>query len=207
MANRSHAIYARSKRASHGLARRGTAGDEPEEAKTVRDLDRGFLVLDQSKQAEVDSLLSTTLQLRSAFVSSHSANGAMPNVLDNSKVAAAARAMDRLTNLVGELRQAHESSVKVAAALAGAVKLAQDGVIDISDVFDVAREAISNGTVKLSSADAVFHEKVGEVVGNAEAGEATKAATGAPVGAFSDVSGAHLPIDPLTSTLRTLRRS
>jgi hypothetical protein len=125
--------------------------------------------------------------------------------IDPNKIASAVLALDRLTSLVSDLQQAHDSSVKVAAALAGAVKLAQDGVIDVEDIFDIARESIERGSVKLSTIDELFQEQPGELVGD-EAPEAVKAATGRPIPGFGDASGPHESTDILTSTLRGLRR-
>lgn len=125
--------------------------------------------------------------------------------IDPGKIASAVLALDRLTSLVGDLQQAHDSSVKVAAALAGAVKLAQDGVIDVEDIFDIARESIERGSVKLSAVDELFNEQPGELVGE-QAPEAVKAATGQPVPGFSDASGQLASTDVLTATLRRLRR-
>jgi hypothetical protein len=127
--------------------------------------------------------------------------------IDPGKLASAVLAIDRLTSLVGELQRAHDSSVKVAAALAGAVKLAQDGVIDTEDILDVARESIERGSVKLSTIDELFREQPGVVMGGTdEAPEAVKAATGNPIPGFSDVSGSREPTDILTATLRDIRR-
>lgn len=103
------------------------------------------------------------------------------------KLAAAAQTIDRLVDLVRELQQAQDKSVKAAAALAGAVKLAQDGAIDVEDILDNAREALNRGHVKLSAVDELYEEQPGDLV----AGE-TKKATG--------------DVDILTGTLRSLRR-
>lgn len=173
-----------------------------------------------AKTASAMSTVAMSLQLRDVLVSydSHDAgsdmrtqSGKVAATLDGSaeidpgKLASAVLAIDRLTSLVSDLQQAHDSSVKVAAALAGAVKLAQDGVIDVEDIFDIARESIERGSVKLSTIDELFHEQPGELVGD-EAPEAVKSATGRPLAGFGDASGPHEPTDILTATLRGLRR-
>ena len=93
--------------------------------------------------------------------------------------------------------------MKVAAALAGAVKLAQDGVIELEDVFDYSREVLENGSVKVAALDQVFDRHVGDI--NYEAGESVKEATGPAVPGFGDVSGEHKGLDVLSATLRSLR--
>jgi len=172
-----------------------------------------------AKYAEIESLRQTSLQLSHFFVSSsHHAGEAMQypqnkaasatgsEAVDSAKLAAAALAMDRLTNLIGELQQAHASSVKVAAALAGAVKLAQDGAIDVEDIFDITRDAIAHGSVKLSSIDELFSEQPGHLVGDdSEASAAVKEATGPSVPGFADISGHRERADVLTRTLRGIR--
>lgn len=109
-----------------------------------------------------------------------------------SKLAATADALDQLSSLVGELRSAHQNSAKVAAALAGAVKLAQDGAVDVEDIFDVAREAILQGRVKQAAVDDLFDEDPGELIGSDKSASLTNFA---PAGS-----------DPLTAALRSLRK-
>ncbi|HSW49533.1 MAG TPA: hypothetical protein VLH09_05125, partial [Bryobacteraceae bacterium] len=105
---------------------------------------------------------------------------------DATKLAQATQVLNQLGDCVGELRSACHSSMKVAAALAGAVKLAQDGLIDIGDVFQVAKEAIVNGTVKLAAMEEAFAPNPGELTGPADPAQS---------------------IDVLTATLRSLRSS
>lgn len=221
--SRTNAIYAHVKTAAgpKGPATsRHFAGGENKRASAALSDYVASRVSAPSKTASATSTVATGLQLRDALVSfsSHDAGSDMRTLagkmaathsgyaeIDPTKLASAVLAIDRLTSLVGDLQQAHDSSVKVAAALAGAVKLAQDGVIDVEDIFDIARESIERGSVKLSTIDELFNEQPGELVGD-DAPEAVKAATGLPVPGFGDVSGRHDPTDILTSTLRGLRR-
>lgn len=130
---------------------------------------------------------------------SHNSEEGVPS----EKVAKVVAALDRQNRLIGELRSAHLNSVKVAAALAGAVKLAQDGAIDNEDIFDVAREALLNGNVKLSALESVFEESPGEVVddGKTAGGFSNSAATIPGFAGASEPQGQ----DVLTATLRALR--
>lgn len=84
--------------------------------------------------------------------------------VDAAKLAMVPDTIEKLASLVGDLQSAHAMTVQVVATLAGAVKLAQDGAIDVEDVFDFAREAILNGNVKLSSVDMVFDLDAGELI-------------------------------------------
>jgi len=216
--SKTNAVYAHVKRSACGkgpATRQHFQGSENKRASAVLE---EFITshVGSTKTASAASTVATGLQLRDALVSSHSyeAGSAMRTLpgkvaatsadIDPGKIAAAVLALDRLTSLVSELQEAHDSSAKVAAALAGAVKLAQDGVIDVEDVFDIARESIERGSVKLSAIDELFVEQPGELVGD-EAPEAVKEATGRPVPGFSDASGQHEPTDVLTATLRLLR--
>jgi hypothetical protein len=105
---------------------------------------------------------------------------------DPSKVAKAAEVIEQLNRLVGELQSAHDKSAKVAAALAGAVKLAQDGAIDVEDIFDIARQSLNSGTVKTAALDLFLEkEEIGSLVGPS--------------------TPAQADLDPLTATLRALR--
>lgn len=220
--SKTHAIYAHVKRAASlpGPAVRTMSRGMNKSA--VSELERYVTgaTLNPIKRAEAASQVATGLRVRDALVHSdaHDAGNDMQTlagkmaatnnghaVIDPTKAAAAVLAIDRLTTLVSDLQQAHSSSVKVAAALAGAVKLAQDGVIDVEDIFDIARESLEHGTVKVSSVDALFNEKPGELE-NPDAPEAVKAATGRPVPGFSDASGQHEAPDVLTATLRDIRR-
>lgn len=220
--SKTHAVYAHVKAAagSKGPAvSRHFAGNENKQASV--ELNRFVSgVVSPTKNASAVSTVATGLQLRNALVScdTHDAGDDMQTLagklaathsgsadIDPVKLASAVLAIDRLTSLVGDLQQAHDSSVKVAAALAGAVKLAQDGVIDVEDIFDIARESIERGSVKLSAIDELFTEQPGDVE-EVEAPQTVKTATGRPVPGFGDVSGSHDSTDILTATLRGIRR-
>ena len=54
------------------------------------------------------------------------------------KVAAAAQSVAQLADLVHELHAKHTETVKAAQALADAVKLAEDGLIDVADILEHA---------------------------------------------------------------------
>jgi len=219
---KTHAIYA------HVRPQPGAKGPATSQRFAGRENKNAAAALDDfvaarvapTKNASAASTIATGLQLRDALVSCtpHDAGNDMRTlagktaatdtgsaVIDPGKIASAVLAIDRLTSLVSDLQQAHDTSVKVAAALAGAVKLAQDGVIDIEDVFDIARESIERGSVKLSAIDELFAEQPGELEGDT-APEAVKSATGRPVPGFGDASGQHGSTDVLTATLRGLRR-
>lgn len=193
---------------------------KPTEKRASRDLLHDYIQsVPVAHQVQVKSAILTGLQLREELVSSTSVKIARTHIqtmadkmvatrtahadINSDKLAAAALAIDRLTSLVSDLHQAHDTSVKAAAALAGAVKLAQDGVIDVEDIFDTAREGLERGTVKVSNADNLFREQPGELV--TEAPQSVKAATGVPIPGFSDASGQHQTADVLTATLRSLR--
>jgi hypothetical protein len=94
---------------------------------------------------------------------------------------AAAHALNQQNVLLGELHSAYVNQAKLAAALCQAVKLAKDGIIDVCDVEDTAQQLIKDGSVKLSSVDALFTESPGRIV---ESGTATE------------------QLDPLTGYLR-----
>lgn len=99
--------------------------------------------------------------------------------------------LDQQSAIITGLQRALNESVKVAAALAEAAALAKDGIIDPSDVFDCARRALIDGTVKLSSLNDAFDLSPGQISGNA-------------IGQ----SGVHSrALDPLTSTLRSIQTS
>lgn len=102
------------------------------------------------------------------------------------KIATALQVMTQQQALIGGLQSAHLDAVKIAAALAEAVKLAQDGAIDVCDIMEVARKAVKTGSVKLSSVDDLFEQSPGDLVGTAK-----EPGTGGT--------------DPLTSTLRELK--
>jgi len=221
--SRTHAIYAHVKTAAGAkgpaISRHFAGGENKRAAAALEDY-VASQVKAPAKTAAATSTVATGLQLRDVLVSysSHDAGSDMRTLagkmaathsgsaeIDPAKIASAVLAIDRLTSLVSDLQQAHDSSVKVAAALAGAVKLAQDGVIDVEDIFDIARESIERGSVKLSTIDELFNEQPGDLVGD-EAPEAVKAATGQPIPGFGDASGPHGQTDILTATLRGLRR-
>lgn len=103
---------------------------------------------------------------------------------DATKLAQATQVLSQLSDCVGELRSACQTNMKVAAALAGAIKLAQDGLIECADIFQVAQEAIVNGTVKLAAMEDAFEANPGELAGPA----------------------AQATLDPLTAMLRSLRQ-
>jgi hypothetical protein len=193
---------------------------KPAEKQASRDLLQDYIQsVPTPHNAQVKSAILTGLQLQKELISSPvvkvagtytqtmadkmAATRMAHADIDSDKLAAAALAIDRLTSLVSDLHQAHDTSVKAAAALAGAVKLAQDGVIDVEDIFDTAREGLERGTVKVSNADNLFREQPGELV--TEAPQSVKMATGAPIPGFSDASGQHQTADVLTATLRSLR--
>ncbi len=220
--SKTHAVYAHVRTASRAdgpaTSRHFTGGAHKDAAAALDAYVAARAV--PTKNASAASTVATGLRLRDALVSCtpHDAGSDMrilagkvaatdygSAAIDPGKIASAVLAIDRLTSLVGELQQAHDSSAKVAAALAGAVKLAQDGVIDVEDIFDIARESLERGSVKLSSIDELFIEQPGEVEGG-EAPEAVKAATGQPIPGFGDASGSREVPDVLTATLRGLRR-
>lgn len=89
--------------------------------------------------------------------------------VESHKIAEAISVLDQQRALICGLQSAHLNAVKIAAALTEACKLAQDGAIDVGDVIDHARQALIDGTVKLSSVDELFDQSPGEVVtGTAE---------------------------------------
>lgn len=103
------------------------------------------------------------------------------------KLAQAAEAIDQLISAVGKLRESRAENVKLAAALVDAVKLAQDGAIDVGDILTVAQRSLANGTVKLSALD--------DLTKTIEAGEPVESR-----------SPAHTDgLDPLTGYLRSRR--
>lgn len=120
--------------------------------------------------------------------------GAQVDSLETSKIAEALEVLTQQQALIGGLQLAHIDAVKVAAALTEAVKLAQDGAIDVSDVFNHARSALALGTVKLSSADDLFDQSPGEII---QGSEPEKKAAQQP---------SQQP-DVLTQTIRTIRES
>lgn len=103
--------------------------------------------------------------------------------IDGTKLAHVARILDQQNALLGELHSDLQQKTKMAAALCQAVKLAEDGVIDVSDIRDTARRLVADGSVKTSEIDALFNESPGTLVANA-----------APIAG---------QMDPLTSMLRS----
>lgn len=110
---------------------------------------------------------------------------AQTNIVEAEKFAAAV--IGQQARLISELHSAHTKTAQSAAALAQAVKLAQHGAIDVSDIFEKARQLIASGSVKLSAADDAFEHTPGDIV-NKAAGQA---------------GGEQL--DSLTSYLRSVR--
>ena len=106
------------------------------------------------------------------------------NAPDFQKLAQAAVAIDRLVDTVKDVSKAHQESAKLAEALTQSIKLAQDGAIDIEDIFEVAQRQLNEGSVKVSAS-----RPLGEVVQPA-----------AP--SASTAEG----LDPLTSFLRSVAR-
>lgn len=81
----------------------------------------------------------------------------------------AAGVIERQRTLIGELQSKHAHERKTAAALAQAVKLAQDGLIDVSDIGEHAHRLLKEGSVKQSSVDELFGLTPGELSGEAKA--------------------------------------
>lgn len=97
--------------------------------------------------------------------------------------------------LIGELQSARDNAMKIAAALAEAASLVQDGAIGPEDVLSHARRILAHGTVKTSSLEA-FDLSPGQLQGpDAEAKVGTGAQAPLPTGAQ--------PMDPLTAFLRS----
>jgi hypothetical protein len=87
---------------------------------------------------------------------SATARDAAPHSANAAEKVAAAEVVRRLTETIAELNDGQARAFKFAAALTEAVKLAQDGVIDVADVFDIARERLQTGALKLASLDDAF---------------------------------------------------
>jgi hypothetical protein len=87
----------------------------------------------------------------------------MPGDIADAKIAAALMTLDRQQNLLRELHSYATDRAKTAAALSQAVKLAQDGLIDVSDIAETARRLKADGNVKISAADDLFRQTVGEL--------------------------------------------
>lgn len=127
--------------------------------------ERGSLLHLQNKQAAVNS----------------SSSGLSPS--------AAVFVLDQQSSLISGLQRALNESMKVAAALAEAAKLAEDGMIDSSDVLNHARRALVDGTVKVSSVNDIFDQSPGQVISGNASTHPTKSAA----------------LDPLTSALRSIK--
>jgi hypothetical protein len=137
-------------------------------------LDKAIVGLDESKASTEDSMQNTPL----TSASNHS-------TVDAQKLASFV--IDKQAALISELQAAHVKVAHHAAALAQAVKLAQDGAIDVSDIDDHARQLIHDGSVKLSAADDLFDQTPGELITRTE-----------------NVSGGQ-KLDPLTRYLREVQ--
>jgi hypothetical protein len=96
------------------------------------------------------------------------------------KISAALVSIQQLSSLVEELQSARLDATKVAAALAGATKLASEGVIDPDQIFQEAARHLEDGPAKIAQ---VIEQPL-PVVGGSVAEGST--------------------LDPLTQTLRTL---
>ena len=83
------------------------------------------------------------------------------HTLDAQKLAS--HVIEKQAALISDLQTEHHRVAKYAAALAQAVRLACDGVIDVSDVEDQARQLIASGSVKMSAADDVFDQSPGDL--------------------------------------------
>lgn len=104
------------------------------------------------------------------------------------KLAEAAAVIDRQSSLLRELHSYADRQAKTAAALAQAVKYAEDGLIDVSDIREYARRLKDEGNVKLSSVDDIFRHSPGDIAGQAAEANAPK-------------------LDPLSRVLRELSTS
>lgn len=118
------------------------------------------------------------------------------DALSSEAMAKAASTITQQQALIGELQSARQHAVKTAAALAEAAKLAQEGRIDLEDIFETADRLLKSGNVKLSSLDEAFDQSPGDLLGP-EAEAETKR---------SDATSATAPgADVLTTALRALR--
>lgn len=133
-----------------------------------------------SKRAE---FISLPAEVQNSNICSESA----PSMTD-AKYANAIQVLDQQMALISGLQLALNRSVKVAAALAEAAKLAEDGVIDSSDVISHARQALEDDRIKMSSVNDIFNQSPGELIGDAVVAAAASASA-----------------DPLTQYLRNSR--
>jgi hypothetical protein len=111
------------------------------------------------------------------------------NTVPFSKIAAAASLIQKQASLIRDLHSARQQDVKTAAALTQAVRLAQDGLIDVSDIFEHARQLVKTGSANLGSPDDIFDLSPGELEGVPQTPGATPG---------------REQLDPFTSFLRTL---
>lgn len=96
-------------------------------------------VISAQEFAAARSALKTALQLVTPLVQYDASTAAMQHAgFNNSpaKVAAAAASVEQLASLLEGLCAKHTDTVKAAQALVDAVKLAQDGLIDVGDILD-----------------------------------------------------------------------
>lgn len=112
------------------------------------------------------------------------------NIVATSKIAAAASTIEKQASLIRELHSARLQDVKTAAALVQAVQQAQDGLIDVSDIFEHARQLIKTGSVRSTAADDLFELSPGDIEGAPPTEGQTTPTPG--------------KLDPLTSFLRTV---
>jgi hypothetical protein len=109
------------------------------------------------------------------------------HTLDAQKLAS--HVIEKQAALISDLQTEHHRVAKYAAALAQAVRLACDGIIDVSDVEDQARQLVASGSVKMSAADDVFDQSPGDLQAN---------------GSGSQSKSGAAELDPLTKVLRSL---
>lgn len=121
-------------------------------------------VMAETKLAQLQSIRETALQVsRSCVLSDPSTDKtASPGTVDSTKLSQAAAAIDRLLAVTDDLRAAHTHAVKTAAALVQAVKMADDGLLDVSDILSHAREVVLEGSAKLAALGDLFNESPGE---------------------------------------------
>lgn len=132
-------------------------------------------VLAPVKLAQLQSVRETALQVSKSCVLSDQSNDktASSGTVDSTKLAQAAAALDRLLAVTDDLRAAHSLAVKTAAALVQAVKMADDGLLDVSEILSHAREVVQEGSAKLATLGDLFDESPGETDENARVAAAT----------------------------------
>lgn len=109
-------------------------------------------------------------------------------IANDAKIAQAAAVLDRQSTLLRELHSFASAQAKTAAALVQAVKYAEDGLIDVSDIREYATKLKAEGNVKLSSIDDFFRLEPGRLLEGPSAPAAAQ-------------------LDPLTRALRDLSTS